>query len=172
MRTENMLSLILKKNDKDTFLMKENLNQENLTSKIRLMLSDICMEKDAAKLEIILCVLISFEEIQHELVDYLNQIILMDWHKQHENLAMILQNIKSPTSVESLYCTVYKRYSYLAYDESYALAVKCIWALGAIKDEYAIEKLEQIVVSADNSIIKENAIKQLELIKSTEHSQQ
>ncbi len=172
MKIENMLNLIFKKIDKDTFMIEENLNQENLTSEIRVMLSDVCREKDATKLEIILCVLMSFEESQYKLVDYLNQIILMDWHKQHENLAMILQNIKSPTSVESLYCTVYKRYSYLAYDENYALAVKCIWALGMIKDEYAIEKLKQIAVSADNRIIKENAIKQLELIKNVEHSQQ
>ncbi|MET9438981.1 HEAT repeat domain-containing protein, partial [Streptomyces sp. NPDC006551] len=49
---------------------------------------------------------------------------------------------------------------YLDFDESRALAVKAIWALGAIPGEEAREALEGLR-GDENEIIRENAVKQL-----------
>ena len=49
---------------------------------------------------------------------------------------------------------------YLEWDDNYAFEVKCIWALGYIKNSEAEEVLEQ--VSKDtNRILSQNAKKQL-----------
>lgn len=91
----------------------------------------------------------------------LNNLILCGWHKQHENIAMILQRLKSPKSVDYLYTTINKKYSYLDYDDNYALAVKCIWALGDIGNKEAKEYLKKLL-NSENEIIIDNARKQLE----------
>lgn len=95
----------------------------------------------------------------------LNKLIVSTWHEQHENIAMLLQKFKSPTSVDVLYETATKEFKYLEYDEAYALAVKCIWALGDIGTEQAKEQLE-LLLNSSNHIIKENAQKQIDRIKS------
>ncbi|CDG89183.1 HEAT repeat domain-containing protein [Xenorhabdus bovienii] len=63
-------------------------------------------------------------------------------------------------SVDALYQVSNFELDYLDFDDSYALAVKCIWGLGDIGTPEALEKLKILSIS-DNEIIKENAINQL-----------
>lgn len=83
-----------------------------------------------------------------------------DWHFSHEDLASCLQDIRDPATVDALYRCALKRLSYLAYDEAYALAVKCIWALHDIGTSAAVERLESLA-SCDVEPIREAASERL-----------
>jgi hypothetical protein len=79
-----------------------------------------------------------------------------DWHFSHEDIADALQNIRPSSAVDSLYRAALKKHDYLAYDESSALAVKCIWALHDIGTEEAIAKLKSLL-ELESETIRENA---------------
>lgn len=83
------------------------------------------------------------------------------WHHQHEDIATLLDFLKSPNSIECLYKITLTEFEYLSYDDSYALALKCIWALGNINTEESKQKLE-LLSKSENEIIRQNARKQLE----------
>lgn len=55
------------------------------------------------------------------------------------------------------------RLPFLEFDEAFALAVKCIWALGDINTPESREKL-RLLSQSDNEIIRDNAINQLNRI--------
>lgn len=111
----------------------------------------------------LLFLIFHFNLLDEKMDDILNQLLMCDWHMQHENIAMLLQRLKSPSSIEALYETAIKEYEYLEYDEAHALAVKCIWALGDIGTELAKQKL-QLLLNSNIPVIKENAQKQLNRI--------
>jgi hypothetical protein len=60
------------------------------------------------------------------LAPVLCKLILEDWHKSHENIAMLLQKLRDPRSIDCLFQTALTRFPYLDYDDARALAVKCI----------------------------------------------
>lgn len=91
-------------------------------------------------------------------VTLLNQLLLSDWHYQHENIAELLQKLRNLSSVIPLYETANKHFKYLDYDEFNALAVKCIWALGDIATDTAQKCLLSLQENKD-SIISNNAKK-------------
>jgi len=78
----------------------------------------------------------------------------------HEDIASLLQGIRSPGSIDELYKTALTRFDYLDYDDSYSLARKCIHALGDINTAESKEKLAMLAGSGI-PIIKEAAEKQL-----------
>jgi hypothetical protein len=82
------------------------------------------------------------------------------WHTSHENIVGALQDIRDPSTVDCLFETALERYAYLDYDDSFALAVKCIWALHDIGTAYAKEKLK-ILADSDITAIRENARERL-----------
>lgn len=77
---------------------------------------------------------------------------------------MIFQKLKSPITIESLYKVAITQFDYLDYDESYALGVKCVWALGAINELESRKRLEALAL-VDNEIIRGCAIEQLDKIR-------
>ncbi|WP_260676899.1 hypothetical protein [Klebsiella aerogenes] len=96
-------------------------------------------------------------------IDLLNELIIADWHKKHEDLATILNYYHSETSVEYLYQAALLELNYRDYDEDYVLADKCIRALAKIKNKNSIEKLERLAM-VENEKIKKSAMKQLSKI--------
>lgn len=97
-------------------------------------------------------------------VEILCKLLYEDWHFSHEDIVSLLQGIKSPKSIDTLYKTALTEFEYLNYDDTYALARKCIHALGEINTEKAKEKL--ILLAQSNiPIIKEKAEKQLHYYK-------
>ena len=105
-----------------------------------------------------------FESFSGDYVDVLCKLILEKWHYKHEDIALILQELKDPKSVNFLYQAALLKLDYLNYDNSYALARKCIHALGDISTENSREKLA-LLASSDIPIIREKALKQLHYYK-------
>jgi len=89
--------------------------------------------------------------------DVLRDVLMADWHTQHENVVLALQDLKDEEAVECLYQTALKRFAYRHYDESESLAVKCIWALKKLNTPPAIEKL-RLLTKSENAVIRQNAI--------------
>lgn len=85
------------------------------------------------------------------------------WHRRHEDIALMLESIKSPKSVDTLYETALTKFDYLDYDNSIPLAIKCIYALGEINTENSKAKLKLLTDSSD-LLIREEAKKQLSQI--------
>ncbi|MDE9483990.1 HEAT repeat domain-containing protein [Xenorhabdus bovienii] len=99
-------------------------------------------------------------DYDYSCISILNELILTQWHYKHEDLAIMLKHYKHPSSVDALYQVSNFELEYLDFDDSYALAVKCIWGLGDIGTPKAFEKLK-ILSESDNQIIRDNAINQL-----------
>ncbi|WP_338804667.1 hypothetical protein WDV76_04965 [Xenorhabdus griffiniae] len=97
---------------------------------------------------------------EYKCIHILNELILAQWHYKHEDLARLLHKYRKPSSVDALYKVSTFELEYLDFDDSYALAVKCIWGLGDIGTPEALKKLKILSIS-DNKIIKENALNQL-----------
>jgi hypothetical protein len=77
----------------------------------------------------------------HFFIFELCQLLQMDWHTKHEDIATLLMQAKEPSTVECLYNASELAFDYLDYDDTYQLGRKCIKALSAIGDENAISKL-------------------------------
>ena len=118
-------------------------------------------EKNADDVEYCLFIGFAFDLFTKDFTFILCKLIEVDWHYQHENIASILQMLKAPQSVNSLYHAALLNLKYLEYTEASPLAVKCIWALGEINTDEAKEKIK-LLAKSNNEIIRANAIKQLE----------
>lgn len=83
------------------------------------------------------------------------------WHFKHEDIVTALGRIKSSEAVEGLYAATQWIPPYLDFDESRALAVKAIWALGSIAGNEAHQCLEKLASDPD-AILSSAAKEQLE----------
>jgi hypothetical protein len=63
-------------------------------------------------------------------------------HETHEDLAATLQDLRDPSSVDCLYNCATRRLPYLDYNDSAALARKCVWALHDIGTPEAVARLQ------------------------------
>jgi len=124
------------------------------------LLEEVYMEKNADDLEDIMYVGFVLNLFTIKYTSILCKLIEEDWHISHEDIAALFQKLKPIDACESLYISANHRLEYLEYDEAYALAVKCIWALGTINTDLSIEKLKLLATSS-NEIIRESAINQL-----------
>lgn len=93
-------------------------------------------------------------------VSILNKLLVVSWHFNHEDIAALLQGIKSAESVNALYEGAMKNYDYLDYDETYQLARKCIKALADIGNSVAVDKLN-LLAESDTPAIRQYAQKEL-----------
>lgn len=84
-----------------------------------------------------------------------------DWHVRHEDVVSALGDLRSPSAVGALFRATQWIPKSLEYDDSRALAVKAIWALGKTAAAEAEKKL-QALARSDNAILRNAALEQLE----------
>ncbi|RZJ73210.1 hypothetical protein [Flavobacterium sp.] len=84
--------------------------------------------------------------------NYLSVLLVSDWHFRHEDIAHLLQTIASPKSVGFLLDATTLKFGYLAYDDSHALARKCVWALADIGTGEAKAALTEISKNEDPKV--------------------
>lgn len=117
-------------------------------------------EKNADDVEYSLLLGFLLKTFSNKYEEILCKLLSESWHYKHEDIVLILQDLKSAKCIDVLYETVFKKFNYLSYDNTYSLARKCIHALGDINTDYSKEKLKLLAMS-DIPIIKEKAEKQL-----------
>ncbi|MFY0602135.1 MAG: hypothetical protein JXR03_20840 [Cyclobacteriaceae bacterium] len=161
-----IMQLTLGSIDQGSFLKKFGKGLESIPYYIHENLKNALILEDADFVEygLLLGFNFSFPEKQ-DFINVLSSLLLQEWHYKHEDIARILQKLKSPESVDSLYQAVNTDYEYLEYNNCEALIVKCAYALGDINTEEAREKL-RLMSESDNEIIQEAGKKQLERIGS------
>ena len=115
----------------------------------------------SVNIELVLCFIAVCELEDDPYLDLLNELILCGWHRQHENVASALDEIRSPISVEFLYKAILLKHDCLAWDENFAFERKCVWALAKIGTLEAKEKLNQLK-NCDNELISGWAKKRIQ----------
>ena len=85
-------------------------------------------------------------------VGLLVNLLLADWHMRHEDVALELQRLRSPLAVSALRVTATRKFQYLEYNDSHALARKCTWALADIGTMEAKSKLIEIAACEDPEV--------------------
>lgn len=144
---------------KEQFVKEFNCNPVSIKS----LLETAYLEKNEDDIDYLFYILFTFNLVTDEYVDLLCRLMDAPWHHNHEDIASIFQSFEFHQGVECLYRAALTQHKYLEYDEAYALAVKCIWALGAINTPDSIKKL-QLLTESKNEIIRSNAINQLSRI--------
>jgi len=117
-------------------------------------------EKNADDVEYCLMIGSSFSLFTAEFSSIFCDLILSDWHHEHENIASILQGLKCPNTVSSLYKATLLKLDSRDWDDMEILATKCIWALGDIGNSEAIDALKLLSTSS-NKILCDGANYQL-----------
>jgi hypothetical protein len=84
-----------------------------------------------------------------------------DWHYSHEDVVSALETWPVPDTVEALFRATQWIPKSLEYDDSRALAVKAIWALGKIPGTEADASLKALARS-DDIVLRKTAVEQLE----------
>ena len=114
---------------------------EILTSLILIIIEDYYLEDD------------SFNE-------FLIELAYDKRHRQHEDLAFLLEKKHSPKLINRVYDLAVMELNYMKEDEFFNIARKCTYALGYTNTPKAKEKLE-LLAKNENELIREYAIKQL-----------
>jgi hypothetical protein len=123
------------------------------------LLRDAVDRQDGLDVEMALIVCATFGFTMDHL-DLLVRLASADWHHKHEDVVSALGQLRAPAAVDALYHAAWWVPDYLDYDESRALAVKAIWALGGTPGDEAEQALKQLV-SAEDEIVREAAWDQL-----------
>lgn len=157
---ELIRQLVIGSISEEDFLKSFTVNLVENSNYFKQLLESAYDEKDDDAVARLIYIGSVFNLFTEEHVQILCKLMESKWHEQHEDIATIFEFLKSPKSIESLYKAAITEFEYLDYDENYALAVKCIWALGQINTVQSRQKLE-LLSKSDNEIISKNAIKQL-----------
>lgn len=118
------------------------------------LIKEVCREKKSDDLEYLLNLLSRFYKFSRDDVEFFCDLLNFNWHFMHEDVVSILQQLRSPKSIETLYQTSKKEYEYLEYDDTNSLARKCMFALGNIGTPEAICKLKLLSQSPNTNLHK------------------
>jgi DNA-binding transcriptional regulator GbsR (MarR family) len=124
------------------------------------LLQEALLNKSADGVQQALASIYTSKTIPKDISYILIMLLREAWHFSHEDIAMALKEIKDLSSVNELYLTTEQKFDYLAYDDTFQLARKCIKAISAIDNENAIEKLK-LLSQSNNGVIKAYAEKEL-----------
>jgi len=113
--------------------------------------------RDDEKLELLLLAA-DWDGLDNSYTKLFCELVIADWHFSQEDIAMMLEEIKDPASIECLYIAAL---NIPDHDDGCSLAKKCIWALGSFKSSTAIEKLK-LLAGNNNYIISEAAKMELD----------
>lgn len=94
-------------------------------------------------------------------LDLLLRLCLADWHQKHEDVVAMLGKLRAPKAVDVLYYAAQWIPEYLDFDDSRALAIKAIWALGGTPGPEAEQALTRLLMS-DSEALQQAARAQLE----------
>jgi HEAT repeat protein len=95
--------------------------------------------------------------IDHANVALLNELLITPGHTQHQLIAKILQDVKSPSTVPFVRKALESNFDYLEYtcSDSEAIAKWFSWLLLSIGTEDAVNLIKEYTQSTDEGIRKE-----------------
>ena len=97
-----------------------------------------------------------------ELVPTLCELVLEDWHQQHEDVVLVLQDLKDGRAAQPLYRAATIRFDHLArWNNLREFQRKCTWALADIGSENARAYLQELA-RVDDEHLAEYAQRRLD----------
>lgn len=114
---------------------------------------NVIKDKNAERLEYLIHALFVWNEIinkQFELVKYIdriNNLLLMDWHNQHENIVNLIQKISHESSLYYLEKAIELKLVYMEWDDNYSFEKKCIRAIYHIGKNESVSILKRVMES-------------------------
>jgi HEAT repeat protein len=154
-----VMNLFLRRISEEEFLRAFRIRRSDGTQFALSVLEQAYRERDAVSVECGLGLGFRFG-MSPQYFDVLVKLSEAEWHIRHEDVVTALDELRDKRSVDALYDAALKLHPYLSFDDCRALAVKAIWGLGNLGDKSADEKL-RILAKSDNSILREEAEKQL-----------
>ena len=114
------------------------------------MFNEAVSSKDILMLD---CLLIIAERdgLDDIYTEVLCSILQQEWHKSHEDIISLLEEIRDPKSVDCVYRATFLEKHNMD-EEPAPLTIKCIWALAAINTKAAFEKIQILRASINVSI--------------------
>lgn len=112
------------------------------------------IEKENLKeLDIAVSELLESENISNH-IDLLNELLLINFHRQHQYIARAIQDLRTPSSVPYIKKVLDSEFKEIPYtgSDSYGMAKWFSWALYSIGTREAIEVLKEHANSKDNGI--------------------
>ena len=153
---ELILALATHRIDRAVFDRKYPVNVAETPGHVTQLLTSACTNKNGEDVEhaLLLGFIVGFPA---DSVSVLCDLLAEDWHERHEDIASILQEKRDPASSEALFAATQRRYEYLDYNDSAALAVKCVWALGALGGADIARKLRKVADSDGREDVRQAA---------------
>ncbi len=148
------------------FLNNDSENENALCDLIIKYLKEAQKRKDSVTLDSLLYLVFYFDLKSECFLDVFNELLTEKWHYKHEDLVRLIDAYRSERSVKYLQYAATMKLDYLTYegDTTFALANKCIRALGNIGTDHAKQGLTQLSEN-DNKIISIKCQKQLKRFK-------
>lgn len=155
---KSLPELMLGKISNKKFLKINNITQ--IESVIEQGLDASFRSKSATDVEQYIYLIFKFEVYKKEYVDILNNLLISEWHYQHENIVILLEKISSLSSIPYLYNAIDLRPQYLTCNNSHSFEIKCVRAIYYIGKEKAIPYLKEL---CNNKIfdVRETAKRQI-----------
>lgn len=170
--TENLFEMYWgKKIDLEEFVDRIGFEEKNFLKCLQEEIEKTKINCDADRLENLLYVLFLWKDRYSgddisEMENFLNildDLLISDWHTQHENIVMLLQSISNVESLEYLFNAIKLKPEYLSWDDNYAFEVRCVRAIYYIGKEKSLAYLEKLC-KHENDIIREMAQRQMKKI--------
>ena len=144
-----------KRIDKETLIAKLGVNEENFHIMLCEEMEKNMCQQDPVMAEYLMYALVIWfwdeNNIGKRPVNYflklLNELVVCDWHKQHEDIVDMLQRISDESSIEPLYQTMYLKLQYLEWDDNYSLQKRCTRAIAGIGGEKTLDYLVKMLYS-------------------------
>lgn len=169
---ELFISYFENKLEENEFIKKIGIYEEKFLSCLLFEMNKSYNNFNAQKLEYLIYALVLWEdrvskEEKYQLemfLSILNELLVSDWHNQHENIVLLLQKISSLESMDYLYKAIDLHPIYLSWDENYSFEVKCVRAIYYIGKEKSISYLDKLC-RHQNDVIKNMAIRQIKKLE-------
>ena len=139
--------------DKNMYIKQLGIQEDAFLQYLFGEIDNVVKDKKTERLEYLLHALFIWDDVinnQSELVKYIdtiNNLLLMDWHNQHENLVNLIQKISHESSLNYLEKAIGMKFVYMEWDDNYSFEKKCIRAIFYIGKKESISILKRVMES-------------------------
>ncbi len=134
--------------------------QRRCSKELISLLDQACSKKDSSEVEYLL-IAIDLDGVTSAYTPMLCRLLNEKWHYKHEDIVMLLEKLSDPSSIEPIIQVISHK---SRFDTNFHLVRKCIWALGAIGTDSAIEEL-RVLAESKIDVVKDAASAQLDALK-------
>ncbi|MGG6231992.1 hypothetical protein [Tenacibaculum sp. SDUM215027] len=128
------------------------LNRKKYKTQVLKLFREAIENKDNDKLAF--CITVCFYDgTDNEYIDFFEEIILADWHEEHEDVVDIVRSFKDDRFTESLKEIAVKEEIYRKYDdENESTLRKCVHALKAINSPKSNQIIKELIDSGNENV--------------------